>query len=284
MKFSSYNQFKSDLSAVGIEYAAEHARACGFEGVELLDAGLSPDTRHFLSADHDLSAIKAALQKNGLQVACYSAYADIFADDRESLFQKIQHMIDCAAFLESPMFHHTIIPGFRSLPSSDAPLYDDVFDEAIERVCTVAEFCKQKGIHCIYEPQGFYFNGITGLKRLFDAVRRENIGFCADMANSLCVDEDPADVFAAFADKTRHVHIKNYSVSARPISGVDQFPSLGGKYLCNAPLFGGNVSIEKCLKILKSSAYDGFASLEFPADDATTTELLAQLKHLWERL
>ena len=85
------------------------------------------------------------------------------------------------------------------------------------------------------------------------------------MGNFLCADEDPALAVARLTPYVSHVHAKDFHVkpgtAANP--GEGWFCSRGGNYLRGAIVGHGNVPVLQCLRVIKSSGYDGVLSIEF---------------------
>ncbi len=275
MKFASYDQFNADLRAQGVAYAAAHAKATGFDGVEFLDTGYL--TGEYLPDRYDAGALGAALAKEGLTVACYSAYTDLWRGDFEMTFAALCRMIDFAAALKAPLFHHTLLPSLANAPEPLA--YDRVFDDIFHRVLRIASYCEKRGLCCLFEPQGMYFNGKEGLGRLLSAVKMHssNVGLCADCGNTLFVDEDAARLFTAFAMDIAHVHVKDYRLSATQPQAGKFYRSKNGAYLSPVPLFEGDVDLKNHLRIIQDSGYNGFISLEFTGSDSDMLAAIAKL-------
>ena len=129
--------------------------------------------------------------------------------------------------------------------------------------------CESRGITCLYEPQGMYFNGIKGLKGLVDKLKANGrkVGVCADFGNSLFVDEAPDEVIGAFIDDVRHVHVKDYVASSEPINGIVDLKSKGGKYLYHSELGTGVANVDACFELLKKVGYSGNISFEINVND-----------------
>ncbi len=283
MKFSSYTQFMSDFQQKGIEYAADHAKSCGFEGVEFID--MDTMSKSILVDRFSAKEIKSVLKKHQLQVVCYSAVTDLVNCNDADFDYKIKRVIDFAAELGVSQFHHTILPKHKSQDRKTYS-YENIFEIVVERACKLADYCKSKSITVLYEPQGYYFNGVCGLGRLFQAVKSncDNVGFCADTANSCFVDENSIDVFKAFQQDIKHVHIKNFGYSEKAQKCRKCYHSLGGISFCETALLGGFIDIKQCLSVIKASGYDGFFSMEYLADDTDTIKDMSELTNIWNEI
>ena len=278
MKFTSYNVFMRDLYRGGIEYAALHSASLGFSGVEFLD---------FCEHGHklDKEKLKGAearriVEANGLTVDCFSAFANLMSDDREGTLASLYGMIDYAAELGSPAFHHTLVPMTRG--SEEIPTYDEIFEDILKIEQAVAKYCADRSMKCLYEPQGRYFNGVQGLSRLIHALNEtcDNVGLCADLGNSVFVDEDPVSVMEALWKYAVHAHIKNYRLSDESLGLPGELRSVGGKYIYEVFPPEGDIRLGEGIKILRESGYKGSFSLEFATDDDRMREIMKDLNSL----
>ena len=280
MTFTAYNGFVRDLGRGGIQYAAEHSRALGFSAVEFLDfCGTNPPRAKETPAEE----VKRILSEQSLSVDCYSVYADILYKDRDFFEAEIRRQIDYAATLGSKNFHHTIIPAY--VIKEGMPSFDEVFDEVLARTGKIAEYCAFRGINCLYEPQGGYFNGVEGLSRLLEALaeKNSNVGLCADLGNSVFVDCDPVDIMRALGQYAKQIHIKDYIISDTSLGLKGENRSRDGKYLYDAFPGKGNIDLAECLRILKSQGYDGGISLEYIGEDADIVDSMEYIKTLWNQ-
>ena len=103
MIFTNYTQFYRDRNTLGIEYAASHTKALGFDGVEYYTRASSELWR---SAAED----RRVLDGHGLPVSCYSVGVQLFTDDPETAEEQMARHIEAAAALGSPYLHHTLFP------------------------------------------------------------------------------------------------------------------------------------------------------------------------------
>ncbi|MBQ8408304.1 MAG: sugar phosphate isomerase/epimerase [Clostridia bacterium] len=279
MKITAYNRFMADLSRGGAQYAAEHCASLGFDSVELLDrCGTAPST---LKEKYTAEEICEALEKHGLQVACFSSYANLLCEDKAFFECEIRRQIDYAAAIGSPNFHHTIIPGLKI--SEKMPTYEEVFEEIAERTESIAHYCAERGINCLYEPQGLYFNGREGLGRLIRRLREScpNVGLCADVGNSLFVDDDPVELFRELAPYAMHVHVKDYRISNAPLELPNPLRSKGGTWLYDVEIGKGDIHIAECLTQLKNAGYNGYISLEVSGDDQEMKDAIEYVRSIY---
>ena len=260
MKFTNYNPFYEDQTRFGIEYAAERTVALGFDSVEFL---MAPYTDHI----EDVSAARAILDRYGLRVSCYSVYVQLFTSDQAEVERHMLRHVEDAAALGAKYLHHTLFPIYNQARIENS--YDEVFSGIIDLAERVAKACNRLGIVCLYEPQGAYFNGVDGLDRFLQEMRRRGceVGICGDFGNSLFVDVDPREVISRFAQDIRHVHVKDYLVTNEEIAEQKRRYSAGGHFLYDAALGEGAVDFLHGFKALKQAGYDGAISFEISGSD-----------------
>ena len=261
MKFTNYNPFYEDQKRFGIEYAAERTVALGFDSVEFL---MAPYTEHI----EDVSAARAILERYGLRVSCYSVYVQLFTSDQSEVERHMLRHVEEAAALGAKYIHHTLFPIYNQARIENS--YDEVFSGIIALAERIAKECNRLGIVCLYEPQGAYFNGVDGLDRFLQEMRRRGceVGICGDFGNSLFVDVDPREVIGRFARDIRHVHVKDYLVTDEEISERKRRSGVSGHYLYDAALGEGSVDFLHGFRALKQAGYDGAISFEIGGSDA----------------
>ncbi len=280
MKLSSYNPFVGDLARCGLEYAVRHAAELGFDAVEWLERCPASSSAVYKKYAPDL--VCDTLEKYGLSVSCFSSFADILHPDRTNFDADIRAQIDFASAIGSPAFHHTVIPWLK-LPEN-APTYEEIFDRVLEYETALSNYCREKGLLSLYEPQGMYFNGTWGLSRLILSLRErgcDNVGLCADVGNSYYIDESPLPIFKALGAYTGQIHLKDMVISETPLDhNGKRHQSRGGKYLYDTELGMGNVEIAESLRVLLAGGYDGAISFEIDGDDDLIRRSLSYVKKI----
>ena len=117
-------------------------------------------------------------------------------------------------------------------------------------------------------------------------VNNPNFGWLVDIGNFLCADENPVSAVGKAASHAKHVHVKDFHVKSGSEfdPGRDFFTSRGGNYLRGAILGQGNVPVYQCLKIIGSSGYDGYVSIEFEGIEDNIPAIETGLENLKKML
>ena len=277
MKFANYTQFYTDRKLRGIEYAAAHTVALGFDAVEYF--GKVPSGIY-----HNATEERKILFQYGLTVTCYSVYVQLLTANTNEVKKQIKEEIEAAVILGAKYFHHTIFPHYSVLNTNRT--YEEVLSGVVDLVEYIAKECNQRGLVCLYEPQGAYFNGVDGLDRLFLEIKNRgyDVGICGDMGNSFFVDVNSKDIFKHFGKDILHVHAKDYLFTNEEISKESPHTSLSGAFIYDAPLGTGSVDLEYCLGKLKENGYDGTISFEIEGSDEYLRDALAAVRTMWKNI
>ena len=260
MNLTMYSGFSKAAFENGWEYAADMAVSYGCSSVETIDFMNMPSLKPLDSLEDALSARKT-LENRGLNVACCSAFTNLYKSPEAVIFLK--RRAEIAAALGSPFLHHTVLNWFDL--SAELPDFDEAMECAIDAAVEVAKYAEVLGITCIYEDQGFFANGIDNYRIFINEMKRRcnNVGVCGDMGNCLFADVTGEDFFKAFASDIKHVHVKDYFLKKSAESpGKGWYKTIGGNWLKDAPLGEGVVDIASCLKTLKEVGYSGAVAIE----------------------
>lgn len=197
-----------------------------------------------------------ALQEE-VVLPCFSAFANISGENRYEEVERLKQYIEIAAIMNIPLFHHTIAPELDSSKISQP--FEQILNIAVPLVHELYDYAMERNVRCVYENQGYYFNGFRNFKMFLDAVERP-VGLVMDMGNIAFALEN-IDCFARdFAHRVVHVHVKDYKLQENAVESAYKLPN--GKFLASAILGEGHIFIEKALKELKKHDYQGYYMIE----------------------
>ena len=281
MRFINYSDFYQDVKQIGLEAAAKRSQRLGFGGVEFLD--LAPLRENSPLNKTCAAETKKILDAYGQSVACFSVAVNLLDPMADGYVDTLWRQIEFAAELGSDKFHHTIGLTWDRERALSTP-YQTALDIAFPRARLVAERCASYGMTCLYEPQGYYFNGTDGLGRFYAQMKQEfpNIGICGDVGNCLFAETPATAIYDAFASDIRHVHIKDYLVFGTQQNLSSERISRGGKYLYHCPVGEGVTDFSYCFQKLKEVGYDGDVAFEFEGDDDEIRRVMAFVSDLWK--
>ena len=272
-QLSMYAFFTDILRRESAAEAARFARGCGFRAAEILE-GVRPGAT-FLFADADAAQrTRAEMDAHGVRCACYSVSINILSDvlgpaQNLSGVEVLRKSADYAKILGSPFLHHTLTIGYEP-PRGEVQTLADLLPALLERAGQVAAYANSIGLTVLYEPQGFYVNGLDGFSVFYEAMKARGyrVGVCGDTGNSLYVGCDPAVFFERYAAEILHVHLKDLHIENEVLNRTSTTASRrwdairDGRYITDTLLGEGMVDLDACLRALDRVGYAGAYSLE----------------------
>lgn len=272
MKLAMYAYFTHVLRHQGAEQAVLMAKRCGFDAIEILD-GIRSGGAPLFPNKQAARELREMLDAHGVHCACYSVSVNVLANDTgsardRSAVDALKEIAEIAHILGSPYLHHTLTIGYVP-PSGRSVTVRELLPELVSRACEVAEHCVALGLTVLYEPQGYYVNGLDGFSLFYEKMKRSGypVGVCGDFGNCLYADCDPVDFFARYAGEMRHVHVKDVRLEDEVLNrknapGRQWDRTKGGAYVTETQLGEGIVNIDACLEELKHADYRGTYALE----------------------
>lgn len=235
----------------------------GFEAIE-------PYPTKELATIDDAKRLAEHADKLDIPVSCFSMGCDLLSPDVKEAVKQLKHYIDMAALLRSPYFHHTLIPSLKSLRLGQAD-FEKVLPTVVAAVNEVCDYASERGLMCVYEDQGFVFNGVERFSHFMAELDRDDVGVVADLGNIMFVDEKPEQFVGRFSNKIVHVHLKDYIRK----DGTDVHPGPGwymtreGNFLRDTVFGHGVIPFVPVFRILQSIGYEGYYSAEYTAPEPT---------------
>lgn len=256
----------------------------GGEHVEIVPAGFELDGNMEL-----VDAIREQAAQLQLDISNYAFTANFVAGDQSHYEQeviRVKRHVDIAHRLGTKRVRHDV--AFR--PPGE--LTDDYFEADLERMVgacrEIADYARPYGITTSLENHGHYLQASIRVARLVELVDRDNFRTTLDMANFLCVDEDPVEACKRNIPYASMIHAKDfYTRPASDNPGEGWAPSANGNYLRGAIFGHGDVPVREILRLVKASGYDGYLSLEFEGleDSLAGTRIgLANLQRIWSEV
>ena len=213
----------------------------------------------FNEPDEDAAKkIREYADSKNIVFPCFSVFVDFAAEPQN--VQKLKGYANVAKILGSPYLHHTIVGEFEK-SKRVIPNKEELFENGVRAVQEIYDYSECIGIKAIFEEQGYIFNGLDGFGKFLNAVNRD-VGVVADFGNIYESADNLYDFLDEFAPRVVHAHIKDVILSDENLDG-NGLDSLSGKYMYDAEIGKGIVDINKAVKILKKSGYDGYYGLEF---------------------
>ncbi len=271
---------QADESKLGTMGVIEKAKEMGFDGIEFVENEFTnPDKAHL---------IYEKCASVGIAPVNFCVGGNLAIEDRSELkkeIDRLKRMVDIAALMGVPMMRHDVAYGPFNRTYNTG--YDAAIPYIAEGAREVTEYAQSKGIRTMTENHGFFSQDALRVEKLINAVGHENFGALVDIGNFMCADEDPTHSVGIMKGYAFHVHCKDfYFKSGTEIApGEGWFQTRSGNYLRGCLIGFGSARAPQSIRVLKSSGYDGYMSIEFEGGEDVfwaLTQSLSNLKRFLE--
>lgn len=233
--------------------------------------------------------IRKTAEAAGIEVSNYAIGAQFLQPTREDFkreVERVKEQVDIAAALGVKLMRHDV----ASLPPAEAT--DERFERdlpaLVEACAIISEYAEQYGITTSVENHGYYIQAHKRVQRLVAEVNRPNFRTTLDIGNFMCADENSVEAVRANIGIASMVHIKDFYLRGKDRNpGEGWFRTAAGNYLRGAIAGHGDIDLYEVLRIVKSSGYDGYLSLEFEGmeDCRTGSRIgLANVARIWNEV
>ncbi|MCU1621056.1 MAG: sugar phosphate isomerase/epimerase [Modestobacter sp.] len=242
------------LSHGSVPDAVRDIGAVGYEGVEVFDGNLAA----FADRPEELTDV---LTETGIElVSVYTGanfvYADVLPDE--------MHRIRTACELAARFGASRLVVGGGARRAAGTT--DEDYDRLGSGLDSVVDLAAEHGLEASYHPHlGTIVESPDELDRLME---RSRIGFCPDTAHLAAGGGDPAAAIRKYADRLRHVHLKDLSRKT-------------GEFL---PLGAGDLDLADIVRAVSETDYDSWLVVELDSYDgdprAAAEQSLTHLRQL----
>lgn len=227
--------------------------------------------------DNDyIDAVRKKCEESELTISTYSVNADLLSPDknaREAEIARVKLHIDAAERLGLKWMRHDIASFRRPFSSNTPENFEKELPLMIEGVRTLYAYAAERGITTTLENHGFFCNGADRLIRIINAADCPNLKMTLDIGNFLCVDDDPVAAVKKCLSYAAIIHFKDFYVRKKDrLPGQTEmfncnngswFETLSGRMLRGSILGQGDLDIPEIVRLIKTSDFDGYLSLEF---------------------
>lgn len=244
-------------------------------------AELVPDTPTFVNGwsvtPELLGQLKKKAGERHLEFSSYTIGAefvvspegrDLTAEEFRREIERVKKEVEIAAALECPRMRHDVC--FRPQGQTDYAQFEKDLPKAAEACGIIADHAAKYGIVTSIENHGLHFQGSERVIRLILAVGRENFRTTVDVGNFVCVDENPVVAVQNIIGYASMLHIKDFYLRkelADPSAQAGWAKTPHGYYRRGAIPGCGDVDLIRVAQIVKGSGYDGYAALEYAAQE-----------------
>lgn len=234
-----------------------------------------------------VDAIVSAAAEAGIDISNYAVggnfLAETQAEYRERIAEAKAH-VDVARRLGVKRMRHDV--AWRPPEEATILRFEEDLPALVAACREIADYAAPYGITTSVENHGYYVQAADRVQRLVSEVGRSNFRTTLDVGNFMCVDEQPLVSVRKNISIASMVHVKDFYL--RPASsdlGEGWFRTSGGAYLRGAIAGHGDAPLADILRVVKSSGYDGYVSIEFEGleDCRLGTRLaLERVRKLWD--
>lgn len=232
----------------------------GGKHVEVVPSGFTLTDNDKLVKDIVKKAAEA-----GIDISSYTIGGNFITANRgefEKEVERLKKEVDIGNALGVKLMRHDV--AYRSIEESTLENLDKDLPLLAKGCAAVADYAKKYGITTSVENHGRHIQGSERVQRLLKAVNRSNFKTTVDIGNFLCVDEDPVCALKNNIKYASMIHLKDFYLRKEARNpGEGWFPTSGGNYLRGAIFGHGDVDVYAALKVICTSGYDGYLSLEF---------------------
>ncbi len=233
-------------------------------GFEFMDLTLEPPLAAVRRID--VQAVRASLQAHKLQVIGHTAYylplCHPFESVRRAAVEELKLCLEAFAAV-----------GARWMnlhPDRQAPLHDRKFviERNLQTIRELLDKAHQVGVGLMIENLPGSFNTVRQLGELLEPIPELGLHLDIGHANLLVDHNTTEELLAAYGGRLRHVHLHD---------------NKGGSADLHLPLGAGTMDVERYVRSLQRSGYDGTVTLEvFTPDRHFLTYSRDVLRRLWD--
>lgn len=234
-----------------------------------------------------VDAARSQADSLGIEISAYTVPANFVTETEEQYaaeLERVCRQVDIANRLGVKQMRHDV--GKRPPGEATIMRFREDLDKMVHACRAVADYAAQYGITTSVENHGYHMQASERVQALIHAVDRPNFRMTLDVGNFLCVDEDPIAAVTKMIRYASMVHLKDfYRRPAHRDPGQGWIRSSSGNYLRGSVFGQGDIDVWELLKVIKSSGYDGYFSLEFEGmEECRQGSLigLANARKIWD--
>ena len=261
----SYNRLVKTGELTQLE-VIQKANETGFDVIEF--AGLTlPDGAEIRDF---AKQVRDECDRVGIEIANYAIGADFLngvegaGGNCDSEIERLRGELEVAHILGVPGMRHDATKGFPA-GKPGAKSFDDALPTLVKGCREVTKIAADLGIKTMVENHGRFCQDSDRVEKLVCAVDHPNFGVLLDMGNFAVVDEDPEIAVGRLIPYAFHCHAKDFHLNSgnAPFPGKGWNVTRGGNFWRGAIIGHGDVPVTQCIRVIKSSGFDGVLSIEF---------------------
>jgi sugar phosphate isomerase/epimerase len=285
---SSYSLLK-DIKAgkLTILDAVQWVADNGGEHLELVPYGFTVVDQPELA-----DQIREKAQSVGIELSAYSLPANFIQPNEEAFEAEVERLkkhVDIVNRMGIKIMRHDVTAFTLPPEQMTIHYFEEHFNEMVRGSQLLADYAAQFGITTTIENHGFNVQSSDRVQRVINKVNRPNFKSTVDVGNFLCADEAPLVGVKKNIPYAATVHFKDFYI--RPYyenpGGGEWFRTVNGNYLRGAIVGHGDINIREIVKLVKSSGYNGYLTIEFEGmeDCQVGTKIgMDNIKRFWDEV
>jgi inosose dehydratase len=235
-------------AAGSMEQAITEIGSLGYDGVEMFDGNV-------VDYAERPDELRGLLDRAGVELVSVYTGGNFVYDD--ILPDELHRVARAAGLAQTFGAGSLVVGGGARRAAGTTPADYDRLGAALDRVTDIAD---DHGLVACYHPHLSTIVESPG--QLDQLMPRTRIGFCPDTAHLAAGGGDPAALIRRYADRVRHVHLKD--VRTDPLQFL--------------PLGQGDIDFTDVFSAVHDSGYDGWLLIELDSYDGDPREAAAASK------
>lgn len=235
-------------AAGSMEQAITEIGSLGYDGVEMFDGNV-------VDYAERPDELRGLLDRAGVELVSVYTGGNFVYDD--ILPDELHRVARAAGLAQTFGAGSLVVGGGARRAAGTTPADYDRLGAALDRVTDIAD---DHGLVACYHPHLSTIVESPG--QLDQLMPRTRIGFCPDTAHLAAGGGDPAALIRRYADRVRHVHLKD--VRTNPLQFL--------------PLGQGDIDFTDVFSAVHDSGYDGWLLIELDSYDGDPREAAAASK------
>jgi len=227
-------------------------------GVEGVDLG------YYWKNKEEIEKVPRWLKENNLNLGCYIVSNDFALPnekDRQKEVEKVKHSIDIAVKLGAD-----IVRVFGGNAKEDIA-YNIAKEWIVDSLRQVTSYAGEHNVVLALENHGQLCGKSSQIIDIVDSVGSSSLRLNIDIANFLCIDEDPLKAIEKLFPYVAYAHVKDFKEVNEEYKDRNVIVSSGGKRYVGCIAGEGIIDLEGAFKRLKEADYTGYLSLEYEAQE-----------------
>lgn len=223
----------------------------------------------------------------GIELSNYAIGANFITESEEAYREEIERVkkeVDRANQLGIKFMRHDV--ASRPIPETTIQQFEADLPKLVEACQEIADYANEYGIVTSVENHGYYIQASDRVQSLVNQVNRPNFKTTLDIGNFLCVDENSVVATKNNIAYASVVHFKDFFYRPAHIHpGEGWMHTASGNYLRGTIVGHGDIDMKEVVKVVKSSGFDGYISIEFEGMEECKQASkigLNNLRRLWE--